>query len=276
MVSEMKKIKMILSLLTYIIGFYLLILLMVYVFQGKLLYFPDKNIIANPDFYGMKYEDVNFETSDKINLHGWYIPADSAKHTLLFCHGNAGNISHRMESIKQFHDLDLNVFIFDYRGYGKSEGSISEEGTYIDAQGVWNYLINGKNIFPQNIIIFGRSLGAAIACQLATQSKPAALIMESAFISVPKLAAKIYPILPVRWISRFDYNNMENVKQLNCPVLFIHSRQDEIIPFSHGQKLFEVAKEPKQFLEIQGSHNEGFYISDQIYKKGILKFLDSF
>ena len=118
-------------------------------------------------------------------------------------------------------------------------------------------------------------MGAAIACQLATKANPTALIMESAFISVPKLAAKIYPILPVRWISRFDYKNIDNVKQLNCPVLFIHSKQDEIIPFSHGKKLFEAAKNPKQFLEIQGSHNDGFYISDKIYKTGILEFLDS-
>jgi len=259
-----------------VISIYLLFVILIYLFQSKLIFFPDKNIVVNPGQYGLNYAEVKFRTSDNLNLHGWYIPADSAQYTLIFCHGNAGNISHRLESIKQFHELYLNVFIFDYRGYGKSDGNISEQGTYLDAQAAWNYLIIEKNIDPNKIIIFGRSLGAAIACQLATQQNPIAIIMESAFESVPELAAQIYPFLPVRWLSRFEYNNHDNIKKLDCPVLMIHSRQDEIIPFSHGKKLFAEAKEPKQFLEIQGSHNEGFYISDQIYKKGILKFLDSF
>ena len=257
-----------------IISIYLLILIFVYLLQSRLLYFPDKTIIANPGYYGLKYLDVTLKTSDNLNLQSWFIPADSAKYTLLFCHGNAGNISHRLESIKQFHELGFNIFIFDYRGYGKSEGSITEQGTYLDAQAAWEYLINEKNINPQNIIIFGRSLGAAIACDLASGKQCAALIMESAFKSVPDLGAQIYPFLPVRWLSRFSYNNLEKIRKINYPVLLIHSRQDEIIPFSHGEKLFEVANQPKQFLEIHGSHNDGFYISDIIYKKGIREFLD--
>jgi len=269
------RLKMILTFIIWVGGIYLIIILIVYLFQSKLLYFPDKNIIANPNFYGFKYEDVNFKTSDNLNLHGWYIPADSAKYTLLFCHGNAGNISHRLESIKQFHDLGLSVFIFDYRGYGQSEGEISEEGSYIDANAVWDYLVNEKNINPQNIIIFGRSLGAAIACHLTINQNPAALIMESAFTSVPDLGVQIYPFLPVRWLSRFQYNNLENIQNINCPVLFIHSKNDEIIPFSHGEKLFEVAKNPKQFLEIHGSHNDGFYVSKNKYENEILQFLES-
>jgi fermentation-respiration switch protein FrsA (DUF1100 family) len=136
-------------------------------------------------------------------------------------------------------------------------------------------LVTKKNTDSQNIIIFGRSLGAAIACQLPSQHNPAALIMESAFISVPNLAAQIYPFLPVRWLSRFEYNNLENLRNVNCPVLYIHSKYDEIIPFSHGEKLFEVAKQPKQFLQIHGSHNDGFYQSKQIYEKGVQGFLES-
>ena len=269
----MKKNKMLFSILGWIIGIYVLIVLLVFFFQSKLIFFPDKNLIATPDNYGLKYEEVNFNTSDNLRLHGWYIPADSAQYTLIFCHGNAGNISNRLESIKQFHDLGLNIFIFDYRSYGKSAGSISEQGTYLDAEAAWNYLINDKNINPENIVIFGRSLGAAIACQLASQQKPVALIMESAFQSVPDLAAQIYPFLPVRWLSKFEYNNIENINKINCPVLFIHSRQDDIIPFSHGEKLFEVANSPKQFLEIHGSHNDGFLVSSQKYMAGIKYFL---
>ena len=255
------------------ISIYSLLIILVYIFQSKLIFFPDKNLIAIPDYYSLKFEDVEFRTSDDLILHGWYIPTDSAKYTILFCHGNAGNISHRLESIKQFHELGLNVFIFDYRGYGKSEGSISEEGTYIDAQAAWDYLVKEENLIPENIIIFGRSLGAAIACDLATKQKPAALIMESAFASVPHLAAKLYPFFPVRWLSRFKYNNLKKTKNIKYPVMFIHSRQDEIIPFSQGEKLFAEANEPKKFLEIQGSHNDGFYVSKQKYENGIREFL---
>ena len=275
MLIQKKNLKMILSFILWVGGIYLGIVLLVYIFQSKLLYFPDKNIIANPGYYGLKYEEVNFKTSDNLNLHGWYVPADSARYTLIFCHGNAGNISHRLESIKQFHELGLNVLIFDYRGYGKSEGSISEQGTYLDASAAWHYLVNKKNKKPDNIIVFGRSLGAAIACQLATQKNAAALIMESAFKSVPELAAQIYPFLPVRWMSRFEYNNMENVQKINCPILFIHSRNDEIIPFSHGEKLYSISNQPKQFLEISGSHNDGFLVSEMKYKIGIKKFMES-
>ena len=276
MLIQKKNLKMILSFILWVGGIYLGIVLLVYIFQNKLLYFPDKNIIANPGYYSLKYDEVNFKTTDDIDLYGWYIPADSAHYTLLFCHGNAGNISHRLESIKQFRDLGLSVFIFDYRGYGKSGGKITEEGSYKDAKAAWDYLVNEKNINPQNIIVFGRSLGAAIACKLATKQNLSALIMESAFISVPELAAQIYPFLPVRWLSRFQYNNIENIPKISCPILFIHSRNDEIIPFSQGEKLFSIANQPKQFLEIHGSHNDGFYVSKEIYEKGILRFLESF
>jgi uncharacterized protein len=269
-----KNLKMILSIILWVGGIYLGIVLLVYIFQSKLLYFPDKDIITNPGMYGLNYEEVKFKTSDDVNVHGWYIPADTSPYTLIFCHGNAGNISHRLESIKQFHELGLNVLIFDYRGYGKSEGNISEKGTYLDAEAAWNYLKKVKEISPQNIIIFGRSLGAAIACQLAIQKNATFLIMESAFISVPELAAQVYPFLPVRLLSRYYYNNLENIQKISCPVLFIHSKQDEIIPFSHGEKLYSIANQPKQFLEIHGSHNDGFYVSDTIYKQGIIEFLE--
>ncbi len=268
--------RMIWSFVLWIMGFYLFIVLMVYIFQDKLLYFPDKTLVANPGHLGCKFEEIEFITVDNVKLHGWYIPSDSAKYTLLFFHGNAGNISHRLESIKQFHDLDLNVLIFDYRGFGKSDGKPSEQGTYLDADAAWNFLVKEKNIKQDKIIIFGRSLGAAVACHLSMKTEPVALIMESAFLSVPELAAQIYPFLPVRWLSRFNYNNGKSIQKINCPTLIIHSPKDEIIPFSHGKKLFSLANKPKQFLEIYGSHNDGFYVSKEIYKKGILLFLKQY
>jgi len=180
-----------------------------------------------------------------------------------------------VRKIQQFalEKIGFNVFIFDYRGYGLSDGVISEMGTYSDAEAAWNYVLNEKQITPDNIIIFGRSLGAAIAVDLSTKQNPAALIMESSFSSVQDLASQIYPFLPVRWLSRFHYNNYEKIQKINCPVLFIHSRNDEIIPFSHGEKLYNTANQPKQFLEIRGSHNDGFIVSEKKYISGIKDFL---
>jgi fermentation-respiration switch protein FrsA (DUF1100 family) len=193
---------------------------------------------------------------------------------ILFCHGNAGNISHRLESIEMFNRLRLSTFIFDYRGYGKSNGTPSEKGSYLDAMGAWNYLIEHEGLAPSDIILFGRSLGGAIACWLAGQNRPKALIIESTFTSVPDLAEELYFYLPVRWLCRYRYNTLSFVQKIRCPVLVIHSEEDEIVSFSHGRKLFNAAKEPKFFLKISGSHNEGFVISSKLYMNGIKTFLD--
>ncbi|MCP4634482.1 MAG: alpha/beta hydrolase, partial [candidate division Zixibacteria bacterium] len=187
-----------------------------------------------------------------------------------------GNISHRIESVKIFHDLDLNVFIFDYRGYGKSGGKISENGTYLDSEAAMNYLVNEKQTDPTNIVIFGRSLGGSIASWLAKEHTPCALILESSFTSVADAAGDVYPFLPVKLISRFDYNTQENVRIVKCPILIVHSRQDELIKFKHGQKLFETSGEPKMFLELTGSHNDGFILSGKRYVNGLKTFLNQY
>jgi fermentation-respiration switch protein FrsA (DUF1100 family) len=193
--------------------------------------------------------------------------------TLLFLHGNAGNISHRLDSIRQFHELGLAVFILDYRGYGESEGSPTETGTYDDATAAWHYLIAQRGIAPRDIVLLGRSLGANIAAELATRTRPGALIMESAFTSVPDMAATIYPWLPVRLLSRYRYDAYKQLAHISCPLLIVHSRDDEIIPFTHGQRLFECAREPKQFLELRGGHNDGFLVTGRDYLEGIGHFL---
>lgn len=247
-----------------------------YLNQSRYVYFPAREITADPSDMGLLYEEVTIRTSDGIDLSGWYIPADKPRAVVLFFHGNGGNISNRLDLIEIFCGLNLSVFIIDYRGYGKSEGEPTEEGTYLDAKAAWDYLIKKKKIVPDEIILFGRSLGAPIASWLAKEHKPGALILDSTFTSIKDIGAQLYPYLPVRRFFKFNYNTIDYLKRVDCPVLIIHSCDDEYIPFSHGEKLFEEANEPKQFLEIKGGHNIGFMTSKNIYAKGIDSFISKY
>lgn len=257
---------------------YALTVLFLFLAQSRLIYFPNipsRALGPGPDSIGLAYEAVDIVTEDGIRLHGWYIPAPEPSGFLLFFHGNAGNISHRLDSLKIFHDLNLSSLIFDYRGYGRSEGELSERGTYRDAEAAWHYLTKQRGIPASQIILFGRSLGAAIAAYLASRQRPAALIIESGFVSVPELGAQLYPWLPVRWLARFKYPTSKFLNMTSVPALIIHSRDDEIIPFAQGRSLFTHAHQPKDFLELRGGHNDGFLISGRHYVDGIGAFLTS-
>jgi len=260
------------------VGMYGALCLYLFLMQAKLLYYPDipsRKLTASPKDIGLDYESVFITTSDGVDIHGWFVPAQQNRGTLLFFHGNAGNISHRLDSLKIFHDLGLATLIIDYRGYGRSQGSISEQGTYLDAEAAWNYLTQTRNVPARQVIVFGRSLGAAIAAYIAAGQKPAALILESAFTSVPDMAARLYPVFPVRLLSRFQYNAKKILGSVSCPVLIIHSPDDEIIPYDNSEILFKSALEPKKFLEIQGGHNEGFLVSGRTYIDGINNFIEA-
>ena len=251
----------------------------VYFMQPRLIYYPNlptRELTDTPVETGLDYEAVTLHTDDGLQLSAWFIPHPAPRATLLFFHGNAGNLSHRIESIRLFHDLGLAVFIIDYRGYGQSEGRPSETGTYRDAAAAWDYLVDERHIAPQEIVIFGRSLGAAIAAELASRTRPAALIIESAFTSVPNMAARIYPWLPVRWLSRYRYDTRRALEAISSPVLIIHSREDDIIPYAEGEQLFTHAREPKQFLELHGGHSDGFLVSRETYTQGIDDFLEKY
>ncbi|MDW7773240.1 MAG: alpha/beta hydrolase [Desulfobulbaceae bacterium] len=256
---------------------YALLCLYLFFLQEKLLFYPNlpgRELRASPADIGLDYESVAITTGDNIRLHGWFIRAREEKGTLLFFHGNAGNISHRLDSIRIFTSLGLSVLIIDYRGYGQSQGKISEKGTYLDAEAAWRYLTEEKKIVPQEIILFGRSLGGAIAAVLAAKHPPGGLILESVFTSVPEMAARYYPVFPVRLLARFRYDTRTALASVFCPVLIIHSPDDEIIPFENGRILFETAREPKFFLEIRGSHNEGFVASGPLYQQGLQDFVN--
>lgn len=257
-------------------GLYGALCLYLFLMQDKLIFYPNipsRKLNASPADIGLEFEAVSINTNDQVILHGWFVPASDEKGALLFFHGNAGNISHRLDSLKIFHDLGLSTLIIDYRGYGRSQGEISEHGNYLDAEAAWKYLTEIKNIPVQKIIVFGRSLGAAIAAYNAARYRPGALIIESGFTSVPDMAKQLYPIFPVRLLSRFQYNARESLLSVKCPVLIIHSPNDEIIPFENGLRLYRNAGEPKQMLEIQGGHNEGFLVSGKVYIEGIDRFI---
>lgn len=252
---------------------YGLILLLVYVFQDRLVYFPTSTLVAAPRAIGLDYEDVWVTTEDGVRLHGWFVPAPAARATVLHLHGNGGNISHRLERIALFRRLGLAVFLIDYRGYGRSDGRPSEEGTHRDAQSAWRYLTETRGLAPSSIIIHGESLGGAVAARLAAETAPLALIVESSFTSAVNLGAEVYPWLPVRWLSRYRYPTAEYLARVRAPVLIVHSREDEIVPFRHGAALYAAAPEPKQLLEIRGGHNDGLLLSREPYVAGLDRFL---
>lgn len=244
-----------------------------YFMQPRFLYQPTRDVPYTPDELGLDFEKVSLETADGLKLSGWYIPAKNSELTVLFCHGNGGNIVHRLDSINVFYNLGLNCFIFDYRGYGNSQGKPTEEGTYLDVEAAHKWLTEEKKIPPDDIIVFGRSLGASIAAQLASRVEIKALVLESAFTSYADIGKRFYPYMPVRWFARFNYKTIDYVRDVYCPVMIIHSRADEIIPFEFGRQLYEAANEPKEFVEIFGGHNDGFLLSSEIYKKAWTRWL---
>jgi len=254
-------------------GLYLLVGLFLFLFQSRLIYFPRREMGMTPADAEMPFEDLTIPTVDGIRLNAWFVPADNSLTTLLYFHGNAGNISNRIETIRQFRGMGFNTLIVDYRGYGRSDGEPGEEGTYRDAEAAWDYLVNVRGMSPHSIVILGRSLGGAVATYLATKTMPRALVLESTFTSIPDRGAELYPYFPARILARIKYNSLDRMPSVRCPVLVVHSTEDEIVPFSHGQKLFEAALEPKEFLRISGGHNDGNFSFRDVYENGIKAFL---
>jgi len=265
------------SVLSIAVSIYLVMMLMFYLLQDRMVFLanmPGRALTASPGDIGLEYEDVSLPTRDHEVLHGWYVPAANPSGVILFFHGNAGNISHRLDSLAIFHELDLDVLIIDYRGYGQSSGSASEQGTYTDAQAAWDYLVDRRGVAPEKIVIFGRSLGGAVASWLAARTTPGAVILESCFSSALDMAGRLYPFLPVRLITRLKYPVKDYVQQLSSPLLVVHSQQDEIIPFDMGQSIFAAAPEPKEMLVLSGDHNGGFLLNRDRYLAALGKFPD--
>jgi len=261
-------------------------------FEKKFIYFPVRypeglwnppEPIAAEGQVAAHVEDCWLTTSDGLKLHGWFctprrktskawqpVPAEI---TLLWFHGNGGNLSHRYEMIQTLIPIPVNALILDYRGYGRSEGRPGERGLYEDARTAWNFLTRERNIAPDRIVLLGNSLGGAIAIHLATEVKPAGLIVQSSFTSIPEMASEVMPFVP-RFLIRTRMNSIDRVPSIRCPKLFIHSPADDVVPYTLGRRLFEAAAEPKQFYKVENArHNETYIVGGQVYFQTIQRFV---
>ena len=242
--------------------------------QRKMIFFPSPVLEYTPADLGLPYEDVRIRTSDGVTVHGWMVPCDASDVTLLFFHGNAGNIGDRVENIRRLHQIGLRVFILDYRGYGLSEGSPSEQGLYEDAQAAYAHLLSRDDVDPERIAIFGRSLGGAVAVDLASRVPCWRLILESTFTSASDMAGHILPILPLGRLVTERFDSASKIDKVRAPLLQFHGTQDEIIPYRLGRKLHASAREPKEFVPIPGAtHNDTYFVGGRAYFEKIRSFL---
>lgn len=236
-------------------GIYLTVCLVVWACQRRLVYHPDAEIESTPADVGLAYESVRLVTVDQVRLGAWYVPRENARGTTIFCHGNAGNISHRIGELVIWHDLGFNVLLFDYRGFGESEGHPSEAGTYLDADAAWDFVTRIKGEPAGRIVLAGRSLGGAVAIEAALRHAPGALVVESTFTTLPDVGQRLYGFLPVKLLMRDRYASVEKIGRIACPKVFLHGRDDELIPLRMGRRLYDAASEPKCFIETPGDHN---------------------
>jgi hypothetical protein len=249
--------------------------IVLYALQSRLVWFPTSEIVATPEDVGLAYEEVTLTADDGVQLAAWYVPAGGeSRGTILYCHGNAGNISTRLPTMHLCHRLGLDILAFDYRGYGRSEGRPSEEGTYRDARAAWEYLVHDRGVEPRRIVVVGRSLGGAIASRLACDREVAGVSLECAFTAVPDVAAEKFWFLPARWLTRIQYPTIEHVRRLDCPVMICHSPEDRLIPFHHGEQLYAAAGEPKDFVRLTGPHNAAVHEAGATYTEALGQFVD--
>ena len=241
-------------------------------FQRRLLYFPAREFVATPAEHGLVHEDVRLRADDGVILHAWWIPADHARATALFLHGNAGNVSYWADVATDFRAVGWNTLLLDYRGYGRSQGEPSEEGTYLDALAAWKYLITERAIAPSRIVVIGRSLGGGVATWLVGQQRVGGLVLEATFTSIADIVAESLPLPGIRNFVRIGYPNLARISHLSVPLLVVHGRADEIVPFAHGRALFDAAPEPKRFVELRGGHNDAFTLDRGTYVEALREF----
>ena len=268
--------KALLSIVKIGLSAYVILALLLFVFQKKLIFFPTTEIGVTPASNDWDFKEFTLSI-DTFETYGWFIPAQAeTSRTILFSHGNAGNIGDRLDTIRIFRDLGFNTAIYDYGGYGKSTGSSSEKRCYADARAVWSYLTEERGIAASSIVLFGRSLGGGVTAQLATEVDAAAVVLESTFFSVPRLAQELYPVYPTKLLVRHRFDSGSKVANIEEPILHIHSPEDELIPHSPGQALFNASTEPKEYLELRGGHNDGFWISGETYSRGLASFFGKY
>jgi fermentation-respiration switch protein FrsA (DUF1100 family) len=263
-------------LITVVVG-YGLALLLIRVFESHLIFFPNVPDRLGGDWNrrGLSVEDVWLSSADGVKLHAWWIPSEKAKFTFLAFHGNAGNIANRVGIYKFLSDTPANVLAIEYRGYGKSEGTPTETGLYLDAEAAYKFLVNGKAIRPAQIISFGQSLGTAVAARLAAQEKVGGVVLEAPFPSASVVARRTFWFLPgLPLLVRKQFNTKNQLDQIKAPILIVHCTQDPVIPFEMGQETYQDAHAPKVFLGIDGyCHEEASVIAPVRYRTALLEFL---
>lgn len=245
-------------------------------FEWSRLYHPHRTLLATPDQMGLEFEDVEFVAEDAVRLHGWWVPHTDARGAVLYCHGNGDNIGDLTEVIADLHELGVHVFVFDYRGYGRSRGLPTERGTYRDARAAFECVrarYDDADYPP--VVVLGRSLGGAIAAQLALDKPVRGLVLESTFASTVAMGRRLYPRLPVEWLCRYRYDTVTKLPRIRVPTLIAHSPEDGLIPMDQAKALFEAsAGSPKRFVELQGPHNEAGWRRTPAYWKALQEWLD--
>jgi fermentation-respiration switch protein FrsA (DUF1100 family) len=235
-------------------------------FVENQIFFPDRLMVQTPSDWGLDFEDVWFEAGDGVRLHAWLVLADSGGPLVLFCHGNAGNISHRLDNVNRLHNIGLSVFIFDYRGYGRSEGRISEQGLYLDADAAYEAARENVDRNGFKLVIFGRSLGGVAAVHIAASKPCAGLILESTFPNLGAMAKQHFPIPGLEGVLKTRFNSLDKIGSVKAPILFFHGDYDDIVPYPLGRELYAAAPDPKEFVTLdRAGHNDTYLIAGQPY-----------
>ena len=245
--------------------------------EDRFIFHPSAEIVQTPLQVGLQFQDHFFTSADGVRLNGWFIPRRDARATLVWFHGNAGNISHRVENIKLLHDrVKINVFIFDYRGYGRSTGSSSEEGIYRDGAAALGFIKQQLGVEAKNLIIFGRSLGAAVAAEMALRFPCQGLILETPFTSIRDMAKAVFPVLPIGPLLQTRFDVREKVAKVKVPLLVLHGDRDDLVPYEQGEKVFAAARAPKEFYTIHGAtHNDTYLVGGNAYFERLRDFIET-
>lgn len=236
------------------------------------IFYPSKTIEITPDRFNLPFEDIMLKTEDGVKINGWLIKHPEAKCTLLFFHGNAGNISDRLMKLRFFHELGVNTFIIDYRGYGRSEGVPTEQGVYRDGRAAFDFIKGRPDLGNLPIVIYGGSLGGAVAIDVATHRPVSGLIVDSSITSAAAMSRRMYPVIPTFFLA-VKFDSKRKVQSLNIPKLFMHSTEDKVVPFLMGKELFDAAPEPKAFASLTGGHNDAHIESKDKFLNAIEEFL---
>jgi len=265
--------KAVVTLLLAAVGLLVLLAAWLVWMEPRMIFYPHRELEATPAARGWRFEEVWLEASDGVRTHAWFIPAPAApgrgRVTVLFLHGNAGNISHRFEKLAFLRDLGADVLIVDYRGYGRSEGKPGESGLYRDARAAYDHLTGVRGVEPAAIVLYGESLGTAVASWLASRVTVGGLVLEASFTSVADVGQSMFPFLPVRWLVRNRFDNLRWIARVRAPILVIHSRDDEVFPLRHAERLVQAAAPGAELVLLRGGHNEAFLVSEAVYRKAL-------